>query len=81
MNASPVLDMRPTLAVEPDHADEELGLAELLALFASEESPAVATPAGRSLSFSAARLRAWSREWRRRATAWGAGPGGAWRAW
>jgi hypothetical protein len=80
VNAAPVLAMRPTLAVEPVPADEELGLAELLALFASE-SPAVATSARRSLSFHGGRLRAWTREWRRWATAWGAGPGGAWRAW
>ena len=84
MNAPPALATRSSCLVAPLPADEDLGLAALLDLFTSEE-PAAAVPSPRrsrrSLRSEGMRLRAWVQEWSRRATAWGAGPGGAWRAW
>ena len=80
MNAPPALDTRPSPSVAPLPADEELGLAELLDLFTSEDV-AVAPSARRPLSWDGFRLRARAQRWMRRATEWGAGPGGAWRAW
>ena len=87
MNASPVLATRASSFVAPLSADEEVGLAALLDLFTSEGTEevggraAVAPRARHSIRSEGARLRAWAQEWVRRATAWGAGPGGAWRAW
>lgn len=80
MNAPPALVTRPTSPIAPIPADEELGLAELLDLFTSED-PAAAPTARRSLRADRLRLRAWAQGWLHRATSWGAGPGGAWRAW
>jgi hypothetical protein len=81
VNAPPALATRPWFPVAPLSAGEELGLAALLDLFTSEDPAAAATPARRSLRSSGARLRASAQERLRRATEWGAGPGGAWRAW
>ena len=80
MNAPPALATRPSSPVALSPADEELGLAELLDLFTSED-PAVAPSARGSVRSDGRRVRAWARQWLRRATEWGAGPGGAWRAW
>ena len=81
MNAPTALvDRAPTLpAAHPTHDD--LGLAALLDLFTPEESASVAPAARGALRSDAARLRAWVQTWVRRAADWGAGPGGAWRAW
>jgi hypothetical protein len=84
VNASTALATRTSSVVAPLSADEEVDLAALLDLFTSEDSEegaAVAAGARRSIRSEGARLRAWAEEWVRRATAWGAGPGGAWRAW
>jgi hypothetical protein len=80
VNAPPALAARSSSPVLPPSADEELGLADLLDLFTTDE-PAAAPPAPRSLRSSLAQLRASAQQWVQRATAWGAGPGGAWRAW
>ena len=79
MNAPPAPATRSSSAVLPLPADEDLGLAALLDLFAPEGS--AAAPARNPLRAGGVRLRAWLRQGMRRATAWGAGPGGAWRAW
>jgi hypothetical protein len=81
VNAPPALATRSSSPLEPLPADEELGLGGLLDLFAPDEPTAIAPSAHRSLQSSTVRLRAWAQECLRRATAWGAGPGGAWRAW
>ena len=78
MNAPPALLSRTPSPAAPSPVEGELGLAALLDLFAPEEHAAVARSAFRS---DGARLRACARNWVRRATEWGAGPGGAWRAW
>ena len=81
MNASPALMSRAPSRTAPPPAEGGLGLVALLDLFAPEEG-ASAAPAPRSaLRSDAARLRAWVHVLVRRAAAWGAGPGGAWRAW
>ncbi len=77
MNAPPALVSRSTPVVPPP-SHEEPGLEALLDMLAPEEHAAVARSAFRS---DGARLRACARSWVRRATEWGAGPGGAWRAW
>ena len=79
MNAPPAPATRSSSAVLTLPGDEDLGLAELLDLFAPEG--AAAAPAGSSFRADATRLWSWVRQGVRRATAWGAGPGGAWRAW
>lgn len=81
MTAPPALDIRPSSPVDPLTADTALGLVALLEMFTREEPAAVAPSARRVLRSCGARLHAWTQEWLRRATAWGAGPGGAWRAW
>jgi hypothetical protein len=85
VNAPPALATRPPSSpVPPWPADEDLGLAALLDLFAADEpeAPQEAAPsARRSLRATAGRLHAWMQESLRRASAWGAGPGGVWRAW
>jgi hypothetical protein len=73
-----LVDRAPT---PPAAADGELGLAALLDLFTPEEPASVAPAARGALRSDAARLRAWLQTCVRRATDWGAGPGGAWRAW
>ena len=78
MNAPTASAARPSSPVEPLPADEEQGLGALLELFTAEELLPAGTSARRS---DAARLRRWAQGWVRRATQWGAGPGGAWRAW
>ena len=80
MNASPELATRPSSPLAPLPADDELGLADLLDLFTADE-PADPPAELQSLRSAVAALRARAQEWLRRATAWGAGPGGAWRAW
>ena len=79
MNAPPAPATRSSSAVLTLPGDEDLGLAELLDLFAPEGAAAV--PAGSSFRADAFRLWDWVRQGVRRATALGAGPGGAWRAW
>ena len=79
MNPPPALATRSSSAVLPPPADEDLGLAALLDLFAPEGAAAVPTPS--SFRADGIRLRAWVQQQIRRATVWGAGPGGAWRAW
>ena len=81
MTAPPAQDTRSSYPVDPLPADAALGLDELLEMFTTEETAAVAPSGRRTLRSSAARISAWMQEGRRRATAWGAGPGGAWRAW
>jgi hypothetical protein len=81
VTAPPAQDTRPSYPVDPLPADAALGLDGLLEMFTAEETGAVAPSARRTLRSSAARLHGWTQEWLRRATAWGAGPGGAWRAW
>jgi len=89
VNAPPALATRPPSSpVPPRPADEDLGLAALLDLFAADEAEAAqeaaqeaAPSTRRSLRATAGRLHAWMQESLRRASAWGAGPGGAWRAW
>jgi hypothetical protein len=81
VTAPPAQDTRPPHPVDPPPADAALGLDELLEMFTTEETAAVAPSARRALRSTGARLHAWTHEWLRRATAWGAGPGGAWRAW
>jgi hypothetical protein len=62
---------RPSSHPRPVPADEELSLAELLALFASEE--VVDTTSMRhSLRSSGALLRGWAQDSSRRAARWGA---------
>ena len=79
MNAPPAPATRSSSAVLTLPGDEDLGLAELLDLFAPEGAAAV--PASSSFRADATRLWGWVRHGVRRATAWGSGPGGAWRAW
>ncbi|SDY46740.1 hypothetical protein SAMN05661080_03570 [Modestobacter sp. DSM 44400] len=81
MNAPPALDDRPSSPVDPLTADAAPELAALLEMFTREETVTVAPSARRVLRTAGARLHAWTQEWLRRATAWGAGPEGAWRAW
>jgi hypothetical protein len=81
VNAPPALATRSSSAVAPLSADEELGLAELLDLFTPMDLEELAPSPLRSLRSDGIRLRAWAQRWVRRATEWGAGPGGAWRAW
>ena len=81
MNAPPALVDRVPTSTAARPADDDLGLAALLDLFTPEEPASVAPVARGALRSDAARLRAWVRTWVRRATDWGAGPGGAWRAW
>jgi hypothetical protein len=81
VNAPPAPDTRPSPPVDPLAAGETMGLAALLELFTREETAAVAPSARRVLRRPGARLHGWAQEWLRRATAWGAGPGGVWRAW
>jgi hypothetical protein len=80
VNAPPVLDTGPSSPADLLPA-EPLGLAALLELFTSEDPAEVAASDRRTLRSHGARLHAWTREQLRRATLWGAGPGGAWRAW
>jgi hypothetical protein len=80
VNTPPALATRSTRAAEPVPTEGEVGLAELLEL-AHEEPAAASTSALRSLRSSGARLWPVTQEWSRRATEWGAGPQGAWRAW
>lgn len=75
MNAPPArLTARSSSAVAPFRADEELGLAELLDLFTSEDPAVAPSPLG-SLRPAALRCYAWTQGWMRRAGQWGAGPG------
>jgi hypothetical protein len=61
---------RPSSHPQPLPADGELSLAELLALFGSEEVAATSTL--RRLRSSGALLRGWVHDSSRRAAAWGA---------
>jgi hypothetical protein len=64
--------------------DDELSLMALLDLCAIDEPDELGgAPAGGrpSLRPVADRLRAWTKAWSLRATGWGAGPRGSWRAW
>jgi hypothetical protein len=61
---------RPSSHLPPAPADEELSLAELLALFSPEE--VATTSMHRSLRSSGARLRGWAQDSSRRAARWGA---------
>jgi hypothetical protein len=81
VNAPPVLDTGPSSPADPLSAEPALGLAALLEIFTSEDTAEVAAPTRSTLRARGARLQAWTREQLRRATLWGAGPGGAWRAW
>ncbi len=81
MNAPPALVDRARTLPAAHPADGDLGLAALLDLFAPEEPASVAPAARGALRSDAARLRAWVQTWVRRATDWGSGPGGVWRAW
>ena len=81
MNAPPVLDTGPSSPADPLAAEPPLGLAALLELFTSEDTAEVAAANRGTLGSYAGQLRAWTRVQLRRATLWGAGPGGAWRAW
>ena len=81
MNASPALVSRVPSPIAPSPAEGERGLAALLDLFTPEDGAPAAPAARGALRADAARLRAWVHLLVRRATDWGAGPGGAWRAW
>jgi hypothetical protein len=81
VNAPPALASRSPSPVEPVPADDELSLAALLDLFAPEEPAAASTAERRSFRSSGAALGAWTQKWSQRATEWGAGPQGSWRAW
>jgi hypothetical protein len=61
---------RPSSHPQPAPTDEELSLAELLTLFASEE--VITTSTRRSLRASGALLRGWALDSSRRAARWGA---------
>lgn len=79
MPALSALMTRTSNLVPPLPADQ---LSALLDLFTSEESTAVLAPSARHrLRRGGSGLRARTQTWSRRATEWGAGPGGAWRAW
>ncbi len=81
MNASPALATRSSSAVARLSADEELGLTELLDLFTPMGPEELSPSPLRSLRADGIRLHAWAQRWVQRATEWGSGPGGAWRAW
>ncbi len=83
MNAPTALAPPTSSPVAPLLADDELDLAALLELFAVEEPEESEEPADPAAEAAPARrsLGAWTQGWLRRATEWGAGPGGAWRAW
>lgn len=76
MNAPAALAARSSSAVRSPDEDEEMSLGAMLELFDHEEEPSEAPWAT-----AAPGLRAWTQQWVQRATAWGAGPEGAWRAW
>ncbi len=67
--------------VEPLHGDDELSLAALLDLFEDDAQGTAPAPPPPSPRPPWPGLRVWAQECRRRAAAWGVGPGGAWRAW
>lgn len=76
MNAPSALATRSSSVVATVDEDDEMNLAALLELFGHEDEPhdepsRSATPG----------LRVWTQHWLQRATAWGAGPEGSWRAW
>lgn len=81
MNAPTALATRSSSRVPPVPADEGLGLAALLELLGPEEPAAAVAPTRSSFRADGTRLRAWVQAWVHRAAEWGAGPGGAWRAW
>jgi hypothetical protein len=81
VNAPPALLSRTPSPAAPSPVEGELGLAALLDLFAPEDGAPAAPAARGALRSDAARLRAWVHLLVRRATDWGSGPGGAWRAW
>ncbi len=89
MNAPPALATRPPSSAVPfREMDEERSLAALLDLFDAAEATetATGTEAGAGSPVRAFRtvldlLQTWTQQTLRRAIAWGAGPGGAWRAW
>jgi hypothetical protein len=82
VNASAALAASSSSPVEPSRAEADLSLEGLLDLFVSEPLDAAAAAAKRpSIRESGSHLRGWAQEWVRRATEWGAGPQGAWRAW
>jgi hypothetical protein len=78
VNARTALATLMSSPVEPVLADDEMSLAALLDLFEPEEL-AAAAPTERPSP--GAGLRVWTQTWVRRATHWGAGPRGSWRAW
>jgi hypothetical protein len=68
---SPVdLAPRPSSTARPVHADDELGLAELLELCAADDVPA--TSPLHSLRSTGSLLRGWALDSSRRAARWGA---------
>ncbi|MGY1711670.1 hypothetical protein ACI8AC_19410 [Geodermatophilus sp. SYSU D00758] len=87
MTALPAPPAPPGRFLIPALRVEEVGLATLLDLCDQDD----AVPSGRPhpslrevlsrIPGEVARLRLLARCWTRRAAAWGAGPGGAWRAW
>ena len=75
MNAPAVLAV-PSWSTVGRREDDEMSLAAMLELFEPEDPatlvPAAPVPVG---------LLATTQNWVQRAAEWGAGPGGAWRAW
>ena len=83
MNASPALAMHPSSLVVGNDGEETslAALLDLCTLDEPEEHEPGSWPARRTLRESGASLVGWAQHWRDRASGWGAGPEGAWRAW
>jgi hypothetical protein len=82
VNAPPALATRPPSSLVPTRpADGDRGLTALFDLFDAEQTETGAPSPVRSFRSVIDRLHAWTQESLHRASAWGAGPGGAWRAW
>jgi hypothetical protein len=66
----------------PAVMDQDLSLTALLDLCSVDEGGEEhGTTAAADLRAAGTALREWTRDWTRRATEWGAGPQGSWRAW
>lgn len=78
MNAPHAVAERSSSSIEPD---EELSLLALLDLCWLEEPAEAPAVERRPVDVSWDGLRTWARMLARRATEWGAGPRGSWRAW
>ena len=81
MNAPSALATRWSTAFPTVDEADEMNLAALLELFGHEDEPHDEFHDDAPWQNPVPAVRAWTQQWLQRATAWGAGPEGSWRAW